>query len=294
MIISKYINPFDLYPDSEFSSPEEYMQYVSTLPATVREVLTSDKTGEFIGTKIKSDFNLNDAQVTQVTAIIRDVLLANLMLKDFVEAIKVEVPLEEKKAIDLANLAVSQLFNPAINELKELHKREIDNISKGIVNRPTPKPPPDPIVDSQKVSGTLNLRGMQPANLPSLNKIPPSQPAPAQNQPSPAQPYVNKPVQPPVPAPKPQSQPIPPPFQPTYTPKPPVQPVQPQSRPPEPPPSATPSPVPTPPPQPKTFKMPPPLGSTPAQPPPNQPKSELQHNINADKVIDLRDLENNK
>ena len=200
-----YITPFNLFPKSEFSSYEKYADYVSKLPKSIRTILVSSITADFIEDQLRPQFNLTEAQSIQVTEIIRDILLANLFIGDMTNSIKEEAGLTPENAKKISDMIVGQLFAPAIQDIKQIQKENFpDRLSGGgqpaqspssqTINlrsqAPTPpKPAPiDPIIASLKTSQDTprpaSPQPSQPASMQQPQTRPPQfSPQPQQNRP---------------------------------------------------------------------------------------------------------------
>lgn len=198
--MNEFVSPFDLFPEKEFSSYESYVNYVSTLPKPVRSLLVGSTTAEFIEDILRPQFNLSDSQVTVATAIIRDVLLANLFIGEMLGALTDEAGLDPQNAKKMSDMIVGQLFAPAIEDIKKLQR---ENFADRLGGGAAPQPP-RPVSAQPQSSQTINLRQstvstspqpVQPQPKPiAPPAIPTSRPAPIQPQPS--RPPVQQPAQP--------------------------------------------------------------------------------------------------
>lgn len=189
----KYITPFNTYPDPAVLSFEKYLDKVSALPKSIKSILIGFGSAEFIEEKIVPKFNLNTTQKLNLGGIIRDILILDLFLGDLVTEISSELEIDQQKAKEIANDIVSQLFSPAIEEIKVLQKQKFANRLSGTPSNqtinlrpqgapapgPQSSPIPRPEISRPQIQSQPQPQGSQAPN--NLNQGLPPRPQPNPN-----------------------------------------------------------------------------------------------------------------
>lgn len=117
-----YATPFniDLSRPNPAEFFHEYIRRVSSLPKSVRNILMDTSTAEFIEENLGPTFNLNNEQKVKITRTIRDILLGDAPLNSMPGLISSKLNIDQSSAVQIANKIVSDLFGPAIEDIKKL------------------------------------------------------------------------------------------------------------------------------------------------------------------------------
>ncbi len=151
-----YATPFDV----DLSTPksekffEAYTIKVTSLPELIKNILMDSSTAEFIEENLGPNFNLTPEQKIEITRIIRDVLLGDLFIGEMLQNISDRMKLLPDEARKLGNLIVSELFGPAIEDIK---KMQIEKFPEKI-NRPIPEKPDLKIEPDINKNNIVDLR----------------------------------------------------------------------------------------------------------------------------------------
>ena len=129
---TQYATPFDVDNNSESSySSISFFQKVSLLPDSIKNIMANPSTAEFIEENIGPSFNLTSEQKTEVTRIIRDILLGDAPLSSTPDLISSKLNTDQNTSVQIANKIVSDLFGPAIEDIKKLqNERPQENMSR--------------------------------------------------------------------------------------------------------------------------------------------------------------------
>lgn len=146
----EYYTPFDIFPQSQFSSYENYVSYVSNLPKSIRSILAGTDGADFIRLNLQPAFKLDDGQILSISEVVRDILLGTLFIGDLALAISKEASVDPQIAKNISDTIVGQLFAPAINEIKQLQKENFSDRLGGGAGQSAP--------NQSQSSQTINLR----------------------------------------------------------------------------------------------------------------------------------------
>src|SRR3989344_8449001 len=145
---SSYATPFNV--DFVGSKPKnyftEYTGRVLSLPESIKNILMDSSTAEFIEENLGQNFDLNREQKTEITRIIRDILLGDFSLNSMSGLISSKLNIDQNTSTQIANKIVNDLFGPAIEDIKKLQaERFSEKIRPVEPTRPqTPKIPERP------------------------------------------------------------------------------------------------------------------------------------------------------
>ena len=97
----------------------------ANLKGEIGEVIAKHYLKEAIFTKqftctILKNFNLNKEQISEVTKIIRDILLGDASLNSMPSLISSKLNIDQSTSVQIANKIVNELFGPAIEDIKKL------------------------------------------------------------------------------------------------------------------------------------------------------------------------------
>lgn len=123
-----YFTPYDI--DISNLSPRELEDYISRtleLPQVVGRLLTNFTTAEFISDKLGSEFNLNVDQKKEIARIIRDVILADIPIKEMSNVISERLSIDIATAGKITNLIINNLFGLNINEIQNFQDQKLTN-----------------------------------------------------------------------------------------------------------------------------------------------------------------------
>lgn len=153
---SKYATPFnvDLFgvkPENYFAN---YSKVVLSLPESIKKILMDYSTAEFIEENLGPNFNLTPEQKVEITRIIRDVLLGDLFIGDMIQKISDRMNLAPDEAKKIGNLIVSELFRPAIEDIKKIQAERFPEE----INRPTSEKPDLKIEPDINKNNIVDLR----------------------------------------------------------------------------------------------------------------------------------------
>jgi len=90
---------------------KDFLQKVNNLPLTVREVMLTNKTAETI-LDISNKHKLELKQIDKLSKITGKIIVKDIPLNEFVNNLKTQVNLEEKKAKSLASDIIQNIFLP--------------------------------------------------------------------------------------------------------------------------------------------------------------------------------------
>ncbi|MEX2090968.1 MAG: hypothetical protein WD989_02475 [Candidatus Paceibacterota bacterium] len=121
---STYATPYnvDLFLPKPKNFFTEYTQRVRALPEPVRNILMNHPTAEFIEENLGPSFNLNSEQKTEVTRIIRDVLLGDLSINEMASKVSEKLGADPTTAYQIQSKIISELLGPAIEDIKKTQK----------------------------------------------------------------------------------------------------------------------------------------------------------------------------
>lgn len=143
---SSHATPFnvDLFGSKPKNFFTEYTMRVLSLPESLKNILMDPSTADFIEDNLGSSFNLTPEQKIEITRIIRDVLLGDLFIGDMVQNISDRMNLVLDEAKKIGNLIVSELFRPAIEDIKKIQaERFPEKINRPIHEKPDLKIEPE-------------------------------------------------------------------------------------------------------------------------------------------------------
>lgn len=121
-----YFTPYsvDIF---QYNRPEELKQYMDKFGLTtdkIKGLLFDSSTAEFIQDKLVPSFNLNIGQGKEITRIIRDTLLADVFMGDMAREIQKRLQVDQNKASQIGQMILSELFAPAMEEIKTIHRQK--------------------------------------------------------------------------------------------------------------------------------------------------------------------------
>lgn len=123
--------------DYFFNNEEEkevFYTKASVLPRNIFEVLFNEETPSQVK-NITDQFQLNIKQIEELSRLIRKILVTEIYLGDIVQEITNRLAVSPNIAKEIANRVITNLFAPAIEDLKKLHTEKFPG------KAPTPPSP---------------------------------------------------------------------------------------------------------------------------------------------------------
>lgn len=132
---STYVTPYnvDLFSPKPKNYFTEYTRTVLSLPEPIRNILMDSATAEFIEENLGPSFGLNKGQKTEITRIIRDILLGDISINQMASKISEKLEIDPTVSYQIQSKIVSELFGSAIEDIKKIQKELLPQ-----------KPPPTP------------------------------------------------------------------------------------------------------------------------------------------------------
>ena len=124
----------------------EYTEKVLSLSESIKDVLMDSSTAEFIEEGLGLSFNLTRGQITELTRIIRDILLGDAPLNSMSDLISSKLNLGQNASIQIANKIANDLLSSAIEDIKKLQTARTPERA----DRPTMPPQPQIPKPSEK------------------------------------------------------------------------------------------------------------------------------------------------
>src|SRR3989338_2186398 len=131
---------------------DKFLKKISALPVSITNILTDANTIELI-IMISEDFDLSDEQSSDLSRVVRDVLLADVFLGDFPALISSKLRVEASIASQIANKIVNELFAPAIEDIKNMQRGKFKDRIAQVRSSQTQQPPPN-----TEQGNVINLR----------------------------------------------------------------------------------------------------------------------------------------
>src|SRR3989338_9864136 len=105
------------------------------LPVSTKDIMVSDITASYLK-NLSEKFGLDQNQSSDLSRIVRDVLLADAFLGDFPALISSKLGVEASIANQIANKIVSELFALAIEDIKNMQREKFkDRIAQNRSNQ---------------------------------------------------------------------------------------------------------------------------------------------------------------
>ena len=124
------------------------------LPASVQNIFRNFSTAEFIEEKLGPAFSLNADQKTEITRILRNILLADLFWGEFAKTVSDRLQVDTNTANQIVKIITEQLLTPALDDIKTMQKNKFgDRIAQAKENQT--QPPPAPPVPPRRPAGFI-------------------------------------------------------------------------------------------------------------------------------------------
>lgn len=114
----------------DFEFEDEVYTKARSTGGNILSILFSDETPQIMQ-GIGQNFRLNQNQSAYLSRIVREVLIADIFIGDIVAEIAKRLNIQTADAQSLANALLTQLFAPAIEDIKKIHREKFpDRIPK--------------------------------------------------------------------------------------------------------------------------------------------------------------------
>jgi hypothetical protein len=155
--INKIYDPVEV-DDEYFSANEEeqeaFYSKVKTLPSRVIDILFGLDTADIIK-KICTAANLNTQQSAELSRLIRKVLIADIYIGDMPAQISLKLGVDQNTALEIARTIVSQLFAPAIEDIKKLQLQKFGKLPGQSIPQQVKPPQQIPGEDLPETGGNI-------------------------------------------------------------------------------------------------------------------------------------------
>ena len=134
-------NPIEVDEDLLLRDDERHellYSKINSLPENIQEILFDQSTDDTLK-KIADQFQLNQKQVIETARLVRKILIAEIYLGDIVSETASRLQIGENTAREVANQLITELFAPALEDIKKLHMEKFPGRP---INQSTPKPLP--------------------------------------------------------------------------------------------------------------------------------------------------------
>lgn len=163
---STYATPYnvDLFLPKPKNFFTEYTTRVLSLPESLKNILMDSSTAEFIEENLGPAFDLTPDQKTEITRIIRDIILGDVSLNSMPSLVSSKLVVDQNTSTQITNKVVNDLFGPAIEDIKKLQAERFQgrtnkpNISQEYQSPKTPERPDLKIDPSINKNNIVDLR----------------------------------------------------------------------------------------------------------------------------------------
>lgn len=111
-----------------------YQDKVDEITESLLEVLMAPETTDFVA-KLLERKGLSELQGQELARIIRDIIIGDLYLGNFIATIATKLQVDQTKAKDIANIIISELFGPVIDDIKQVQIQKFGSSSTNSINR---------------------------------------------------------------------------------------------------------------------------------------------------------------
>jgi len=152
-----YFTPYtvDLFGLTNEASIGDYANKFRNLPELVSKVVFDFSTAEFIEDKLGQTFGLSFEQKTELTRIIRDILLADAFWGDFPTLVSSRLGIGVDMANQIVKAITTELFAPAMEDIKKMQR---EKFSDKIAQSKNNQAPPTQQSTSAEQGNVINLR----------------------------------------------------------------------------------------------------------------------------------------
>lgn len=136
---------------------ELFYSKINALSEEIQEMLFDPATEENLR-KIAEQFGINQNQTIEMTHLVKDLLLADIYLGNIVSEVRSRLAVSEGTAREIANGIITQIFAPALEELKRVHIEKFGKKNPAAEETPAALPDTNP-------NNMVNLRSKQNLNI---------------------------------------------------------------------------------------------------------------------------------
>ncbi len=132
-----YFTPFsvDIFNHDHPDHIREYMSKFQSAHMKIKDILFDFSTAEFIQDKLVPHHGLDLNQGKEINRVIRDVLLAHTFIGDMIGEVQAKLAVQENMAKNITSMIVSELFAPAIEEIKKMQEEKFNHRLKTVPNQ---------------------------------------------------------------------------------------------------------------------------------------------------------------
>ena len=117
-----FFTPYNIDIDSlEETALKQYVTSVISLPSSLKNVLLSFSTAEYIEIELGNSFSLSIDQKKEICRIIRDIILGKMGLRESLTIIQSRLNLDSLNSEKLVNQLNAHFFSPLVNILSSLY-----------------------------------------------------------------------------------------------------------------------------------------------------------------------------
>jgi len=117
------LEPFFAFSDKDLEiERQEFIDAYSTLPLSIKNIISGSATLQFL-LAIGAEFQIQRIKLEGLSRIIRDILIAKIYIGDMQNIIRDYLQIDELLSKTITTRIVSELFSPAISEIKALQQR---------------------------------------------------------------------------------------------------------------------------------------------------------------------------
>lgn len=156
-----YFTPYtvDLFGLANETDIGDYANKFRNLSESVSKIIFDFSTAEFIEDKLGQTFGLNSEQKTELTRIIRDILLADAFWRDFPALVSSRLRIDSDLANQIVKTITTELFAPAMEDIKKMQREKFSDKIAQSKNDQTPQPEQQQQnTNTEQPGNTINLR----------------------------------------------------------------------------------------------------------------------------------------
>lgn len=198
-VAGDYFSPFiaGLYKLGNLNDITSYSAKLDFLSPPVEKIIFDHSTAEFVEERVGTKFSLSRDQKEGITNLIREILLGEIFIGDFIKTTQTRLNIDEQKAKDIVSMIVAELFPPAVESIKRVQRlkfpAKVQELAQGKTSdaKPTPQlevkpqspttltqPTARPVEPRQSLTPAQQIKQAQEAIKPP--QVPPLRPAPPQ------------------------------------------------------------------------------------------------------------------
>jgi len=117
------LEPFFAFSDKDLEIERQgFIDAYSVLPLAIKNIISGSATLQFL-LAIATEFRIQKTKLEGLSRIIRDILIARIYIGDMQNIIRDYLQIDEFLSKTITTRIVSELFSPAISEIKSLQQR---------------------------------------------------------------------------------------------------------------------------------------------------------------------------